>query len=49
MSPPVCLGRGRWSSAAEMGALERMPRRVETKAAPVRYRQCLPLDSAETN
>lgn len=36
MSPPVSLGIGRCSSTAEMGDLERMPSRVETKVAPVR-------------
>lgn len=34
--PPVSLGLGSLSSVAVMGALERMPSRVDTKAAPVR-------------
>lgn len=36
ISPPVSLGMGSWSSLAVMGDLERIPRRVDTKAAPVR-------------
>lgn len=48
ISPPVLRGLGRPSSLAEMGCLERIPRRVETKAAPVRERKRFPFDSALT-
>jgi hypothetical protein len=36
IKPPVVLGKGSWSSLAVIGGLERIPRRVDTKAAPVR-------------
>lgn len=46
IKPPVSRGEGRPSSFPVMGGLERIPRRVDTNAAPVRERKCFPFASA---